>query len=891
MRRRVAGIAIAGVIAGAMALCCLPPEFATRSKVDVRLPGARVQPQSRFAPICKPAAGQSHMTQIPFGRQVPATAGIASCPVPAPVHAEAVRLDPTDLPDCELGRQLDSLQPAARQVAMRRLGETPLYEHGLRWLKLARDGNLICLDPPDPSCLAAATQAEFGFGAVSKSAASGGIDGPATARAKAGLAPMGDTFTLHSRPTSTHKLYLDFDGHTTTGHPVWNDTYGVDPIVSAAFDPSEDGAAFNVSELETIQYMWQVISEEFAPFDVDVTTEEPAESELARSSPSDNYFGQRVVITPSYEWVGSVGGVACVGSFGGAANDPCFLFSVFHGGVRDWSVALAHEVGHTLVLHHMGPDYYGGHASATGGWGPLMGMPYGVSVSTWSCGDYYGADNTEDQLQMIADVVGYWPDDYGNTFPTATALASGPDVQIAGCVGAPNDVDVFSLALTSGVVNLTVNPSDAGPHPYSYANLDTVVILQDAGGEVIASNNPADQMWACLSNIAVRGGTGGWFVSVKATGVGDPMADPPSGYTSYGILGRYTITGSISTVQEIGPAVSNDGGALGLGAKSASLRGVLATGGCADVNIYWGATDGGTVESAWDHCLNIGAVADGGFSGTATGPYFGVPCYYRCYASNSTGQAWAGASTVFYAGRPAGLAVSNAAASGVTATSAVLNAVLYGTDSVFEVRAYWGATDGGTNAASWQGQAVIGTYTDAVGVALSCHVRLTDPCFRYTFRAGNAVETLWASQSAGGGPQGADVDGDYMPDAWETLNFGGDSVAGGGATNDWDGDGYPNLAEYTAGTSPTNGTNLFAVVINAPSGVCAVSFGTVRADGTGYSGLARHYALEYATEMPGSWTSVLSFADIEGTNQRVVFTNILPGNAFYYRGKAWLRSQ
>jgi hypothetical protein len=49
-----------------------------------------------------------------------------------------------------------------------------------------------------------------------------------------------------------------------------------------------------------------------------------------------------------------------------------------------------------------------------------------------------------------------------------------------------------------------------------------------------------------------------------------------------------------------------------------------------------------------------------------------------------------------------------------------------------------------------------------------------------------------------------DWDGDGMPDQWEMAYFGGTNAADGGATNDYDHDGMPNMGEFLTGTNPTN---------------------------------------------------------------------------------------
>ena len=61
-----------------------------------------------------------------------------------------------------------------------------------------------------------------------------------------------------------------------------------------------------------------------------------------------------------------------------------------------------------------------------------------------------------------------------------------------------------------------------------------------------------------------------------------------------------------------------------------------------------------------------------------------------------------------------------------------------------------------------------------------------------------------------------DTDGDGLPDTWEAQYFGG--VTNGAAGTDNDHDGLGNLAEYLAGTSPTNPLSVLKFHGLAPSG-------------------------------------------------------------------------
>lgn len=47
------------------------------------------------------------------------------------------------------------------------------------------------------------------------------------------------------------------------------------PIVTPAYDTDGNPAAFSAGEMASILAIWRGVSEDYAPFDVDVTTEEP----------------------------------------------------------------------------------------------------------------------------------------------------------------------------------------------------------------------------------------------------------------------------------------------------------------------------------------------------------------------------------------------------------------------------------------------------------------------------------------------------------------------------------------------------------------------------------------------------------------------------------------
>jgi hypothetical protein len=108
--------------------------------------------------------------------------------------------------------------------------------------------------------------------------------------------PLTQTFLLHSRPGATKVIYLDFNGHVTSG-TTWNTSYtGGSNIVTPAYDLDGNALAFNDTELARIQGMWKRVAEDFMIYDVDVTTEDPGLEALRKSPSTDTVYGVRVCV-------------------------------------------------------------------------------------------------------------------------------------------------------------------------------------------------------------------------------------------------------------------------------------------------------------------------------------------------------------------------------------------------------------------------------------------------------------------------------------------------------------------------------------------------------------------------------------------------------------------
>lgn len=352
-------------------------------------------------------------------------------------------------------------------------------------------------------------------------------------------------FDLHSLPGADHTIYLDFDGHTTTG-TTWNSAYNLPTIVSPPYDIDGSPDTWSATEISRIALAWAYVAEDFAPFDVDVTTEEPPTADLMRSGAGDTRWGVRVVVTKDTWASCGCGGHAYIGAFDDPTDEPVFVYNSSLTGVAE---ASSHEVGHAMNLAHDGQGtstYYGGHGSGATSWGPIMGASYNRSVTHWSRGEYLNATNNTssanygngpDDLAVIASLTngngfGLRPDDHGDTTATATELV-GTSSLVGGLITTTQDVDVFRFSTGAGAIGVQIDPAAPG------TNVDVRARLLDAGGGLVAEANSATSLSATLG-LVVPAGT--YYLTVDGTGTGSPLATPPTGYTEYGSVGRYFLS-------------------------------------------------------------------------------------------------------------------------------------------------------------------------------------------------------------------------------------------------------------------------------------------------------------------------------------------------------------
>jgi len=131
-----------------------------------------------------------------------------------------------------------------------------------------------------------------------------------------------------------YRHYLDFTGHATpaTGTDWANAGYGA--IFSPAFTEDADPSTFTPAEEETIREVFYRVAEDFAPFNVNVTTVEPAApfGDLIKdTSPgsTDTRWGVRVAITSDTVFNCNCPGMALMDSFNSSSDTPAFVFHTY----------------------------------------------------------------------------------------------------------------------------------------------------------------------------------------------------------------------------------------------------------------------------------------------------------------------------------------------------------------------------------------------------------------------------------------------------------------------------------------------------------------------------------------------------------------------------------
>lgn len=369
--------------------------------------------------------------------------------------------------------------------------------------------------------------------------------------------------TLQSKPGAANLVFLNYWGGTLTGQ-AWNDNFNSgNDIIYTPYSADGDPNSFSTTELTLMWVGYNELVEDYAAFDINVTTDINVYNATA---PSDR--SQIIATTTNYFYQGA-GGVAYVNVYDNS-TDYYKTAWTWNSGLGSLGMTNSHELGHNMGLRHHGTitlAYYRGHGS----WGPIMGAPFNKKYVQWSKGEYPNANNsTQDDLQILTNVLGVTADDASDTNGSATVLtlpATDIQRQISppGALSDTADWFIFDLP-SSGNLEVSVKTRLGSLDQNTAANLamdlnlyqGTTLVAQAASDDV----TPLSPLTNILTYAQDPATSGPYRLEVKPK---SPDLNWATGFGEYGNGGQYTLNVTFEGTAA-GPYVSEpiDGAELAL---------------------------------------------------------------------------------------------------------------------------------------------------------------------------------------------------------------------------------------------------------------------------------------------------------------------------------------
>eukprot|EP00043_Microstomoeca_roanoka_P017486 m.182601 g.182601 ORF g.182601 m.182601 type:complete len:482 (-) comp16643_c0_seq4:786-2231(-) len=345
---------------------------------------------------------------------------------------------------------------------------------------------------------------------------------------------------FHSRPGSKNVLFLDFDGHENYGGH-WG------RVSAKPYDPSGNGVKFTRYEQGQIALIWARVSEDYAPFNIDVTTEDFGK---ATSRTMHCVITESKARNGAKMPAGGAGGLAVLDVFGKSTLpkfSPAWVYyDNLMNGLNDYvAEAASHEIGHNLGLSHdnyANKQFAAKHKGTTkeNSWGPIMTNSYNMAETQWSDGSYPGGTNHEDDIGIIRRKLGLVGDETGQTRRSARNVkyVAAKNYKVEGVISRRDDKDWWRIKLRRrGSITANAKPWYADSRTPGN-NLDIKLTLRNAAGKALKISSPSGTAKANLKATGLKAGT--YYIEVD--GVGDPRVFG----SDYGSLGQYRVTGYVS---------------------------------------------------------------------------------------------------------------------------------------------------------------------------------------------------------------------------------------------------------------------------------------------------------------------------------------------------------
>jgi hypothetical protein len=396
------------------------------------------------------------------------------------------------------------------------------------------------------------------FGALLVVLAFVGVAAPAAGQVEA-AAPA-----LNSNPGAPHVLFLDFDGHVMPPFSVQVNGETREALETSILPFSLDSNpnSLTAEEQGFIRTVWKHVAEDYAPFNINVTTVEPPSLASPVNDNVANGTALRVAIGDfdpqnafRHEGADRGGYVpGGPGSFTNAVPNAAFVFP--KGFVNDndpfrTGHTASHEAGHAfgLNLHQLGTPLDRRAIMGTPSAGALRTIWYlcgpisGPTGPAEPCKEDLGMDIpgvSQDDVAVLTSMLDARPDDHGTVnSPTLLSLTGVSRVngiteitlEGSGIIENLNDQDFFSF--WAGPGQFTVRADVPGN---KVANLDAELELwSNTGGNWTQVSIPsgrrihvASDLWAGFWHPVLSGEVGEYRVAVKSNG-------------AYGDLGQYTL--------------------------------------------------------------------------------------------------------------------------------------------------------------------------------------------------------------------------------------------------------------------------------------------------------------------------------------------------------------
>lgn len=302
---------------------------------------------------------------------------------------------------------------------------------------------------------------------------------------------------LSSNPGASNTLYLDFNGHQDQFLGLGIDTQ--------PFDQDRNPEVLSTTELAIIQDTWDTIAEDFAGFDINVTTVASGNA----ATEMRLVFGGRWqdnVMTKSFVHENAASGVSPMDAFTNSLHsNTAYVFTqtIFNASPAQIGEIIgnvgSHEAGHAFGVHHKS-DWSGNakqneYSSGGSDWLPIMGSSFASGRAIWTRDEMQHPTNPkleirgDNDVAILTEVLGARADDHTDSLSDALHIGtveSDGDVLIThGNIEDRLDRDVFRFDVgAQGSAKLQVLVHDVAP------NLDSVLEIGNAdNGQVLATYN------------------------------------------------------------------------------------------------------------------------------------------------------------------------------------------------------------------------------------------------------------------------------------------------------------------------------------------------------------------------------------------------------------------